>query len=195
MARKTLVTIEKIRKSLYDAYLDTEYREALGNSMIALGYVKEDPFELLFLSSGDKRSEYIKNDTRPLSANEISELIHLMMYKLRDDFQYGRFKPIAQKYLEIAEKMRNETKEKGKENNEKHDKKPLCNMKNERGYMFEMIGKAAQTLKQNNMYDASREMVERTTSSYDYDEAFNIIKEYIEPIERAKIQEDEEEFE
>ena len=55
-----------------------------------------------------------------------------------------------------------------------------------------MIGLASKTLKKNNMYDESREMIERASLSYSYDEAFDIIGEYVEMV---KEREEEEEFE
>ena len=48
------------------------------------------------------------------------------------------------------------------------------------------------TLKDNNLFDESREMIERTTSSYSYDDAFNIINEYVEIVEEREKEEDEE---
>ena len=43
---KEKVTISDINESLYDANLDTEYREALANAMIELGYVSDTPLNL-----------------------------------------------------------------------------------------------------------------------------------------------------
>lgn len=45
------------------------------------------------------------------------------------------------------------------------------------------------------MVDESRKMIERATMSYSYDEAFDIINEYVETIDRSKKREEEEEFE
>ena len=39
--RKTIVRIDDIRQATYDAYLDTEYREALTNALITLGYIED----------------------------------------------------------------------------------------------------------------------------------------------------------
>lgn len=61
--------------------------------------------------------------------------------------------------------------------------------------MIEIIGLASKTLKENNMVDESRKMIERATMSYSYDEAFDIINEYVETIDRSKKREEEEEFE
>lgn len=50
----------------------------------------------------------------------------------------------------------------------------------------------SKTLKQNNMHDKSREMIEKVALSYSYDEAFDSIKEFVEVVEEK---ENEEEFE
>lgn len=187
--KKNIVTIKDIRESLYDANLDTEYREALAHAMMTLEYVSDSPLNLYFGS--DKQKEEIKRvDSMPLDANQISEIIHLMMHEMRNDFQYGRFKPIANKYISISKGMENENLK--KDNANIINQKPKCNIHSAYGDMREIIGLVSKTLKQNNMYDESREMIERATLSYDYDEAYNIIADYIELV---KEQECEEEFE
>ena len=47
-----------------------------------------------------------------------------MMYEMRNDFQYGRFKPIALEFLNISEKMR-KPEEKNKINNAKKENNPV----------------------------------------------------------------------
>ena len=85
---KQKVTINDITESLYDANLDTEYREALANAMIELGYVSDSPLNL-YLGTEKQRKELERVESKPLSNNEISEIIHLMMYEMRNDFQFG----------------------------------------------------------------------------------------------------------
>lgn len=188
--KQQIVRINDIREATYDAFLDTEYREAIAHSIMALGYVSDSPLNLSF-GTPKQQKEIKKVEERPLDSNQISEIIHLMMYEMRDDFQYGKFKPIALKFLDISEKMRNINKE-NKENN-KIKEKPKCNIKG--ATMIEIIGLASKALKENNMIDESREMIERATKSYSYDEVLDIIKEYVETIDRSKEQEEEEEFE
>ena len=121
---------------------------------------------------------------------KISEIIHLMMYEMRNDFQYGEFKPIANYYINISKDM-----EKGSiktDSSKTEHQKPICNVYKAYGNMIEIIGLASKTLKQNNMHDKSREMIEKSTLSYSYDEAFDIIREYVEVVEER---ENEEEFE
>ena len=108
---------------------------------------------------------------------------------MRNDFQYGRFKPIALKFLKISENMKN--KEKSQEIN-KAKIKPKCNIYNERGVMYDIICEVSKTLKENNLIDESREMIERTTTTYSYDEAFNVISEYVDIVEEIEEEEDEE---
>lgn len=187
------VRIDDIREATYDANLDTEYREAMAHSLMALGYVSDSPLNL-HLGTAKQKKEIEEVEARPLDSNQISEIIHLMMYEMRDDFQYGKFKPVALKFLDISEKIR-KTKIINKEDN-KIKEKPKCNIYSALGTMIEIMGLASKTLKENNMADESREMIERATKSYSYDEALDIISEYVEPIEiREEQEEEEEEFE
>lgn len=180
---KQKITISDIRESLYDANLDTEYREALAHAMMELGYVSDSPLNL-YLGTEKQKKELERVETKRLSNNEISEIIHLMMYEMRNDFQYGRFKPVADYYVNISKDIE-------LDNSKMEYKKPICNVETY-ATMYELICSASKTLKQNNMNNESRKMIERATLSYSYDDAFNIIEEYV---ELSKEQENEEEFE
>ena len=107
--RKVQVTIDEIHDSLYD--LDSEYGEALARALMDLNYVSDSP---LNLSIGTKKQqeELKRVITKPLNEKEIREIINYMINKMKDDFQYNEFKPIASKYLNIAKKMRLEENEK-----------------------------------------------------------------------------------
>ena len=180
---KQKITISDIRESLYDANLDTEYREALAHAMMELGYVSDSPLNL-YLGTEKQKKELERVETKRLSNNEISEIIHLMMYEMRNDFQYGRFKPVADYYVNISKDIE-------LDNSKMEFEKPICNVETY-ATMYELICSASKTLKQNNMNNESRKMIERATLSYSYDDAFNIIEEYV---ELSKEQEKEEEFE
>ena len=187
------VFISDIREDLYDAYLDTEYREALANSLMSLKMISKSPMNLYFGTEKEKQ-ELKKIEMTPLNSNQISEIIHLMMYQMRNDFQYGHFKPIVNKYINISEKMKK--KEQVKKVNEINCiKKPKCNFDKAYGSMIEILSIASETLKQNKMYDQSREMIEKATTSYSYDEALDIINQYVEQISKEKIDEQVEELE
>ena len=187
------VFISDIREDLYDAYLDTEYREALANSLMNLKMLSDSPMNLHYGNEKEKR-ELEKVETTPLNSNQISEIIHLMMYEMRNDFQYGHFKPIANKYIAISEKMKE--KEQAKRVKEIVSiKKPKCDLNKAYGSMMKILGIASETLKQNNMYEQSREMIEKATTSYSYDEALDIVNRYVEPIIKEEIDEEDEEFE
>ena len=71
---------------------------------------------------------------------------------------------------------------------------PKVNIYSAYGDMRDIISMTSKALKQNNMYEQSREMIERATLSYSYDDAFNIISEYVE-MTKEKEHEEEEEFE
>lgn len=187
------VTIKDIREELYEAYLDTEYREALAHSMMTLGYIRKTPFELYF-GSDKEREELEKIDNKPLTSNEISELIHLMMYEMRNDFQYGKFKPIITKFLNISKEMKKTEQETHEENKKK--KKIRCNIYSASGDMREIIKMTSEKLKKNNRFEEAREMIERATESYSYADAFNIINEYVDTYKKkGRKKESEEEFE
>lgn len=192
MNNNQVVTINDIREALYDANLDTEYREAMAHSIMNLGYVSDSPLNLHF-GTPEQKKEIKEVEERPLDSNQISEIIHLMMYEMRDDFQYGKFKPVVSRFLNISEKMRNTNQENKKENRIKE--KPKCNIYSALGTMDEIIGLVSKTLKENNMIDESREMIEKATRTYSYDEALDVINGYVEIIDRIEEKEEEEEFE
>ena len=186
------VTIKDIKQALFDSYLDTEYHEALAHSMMVLGYVNDSP-KNLFFGTPKQKEELEEVENRALTSNEISEIIHLMMYQMRNDFQYGIFKPITLEYLSISERMKN-TEQKNNQNNNKR-KKLKCNIYNAFGSMVEIIGMTSKKLKQNKMFEESREMIERATESYSYDEALEIINEYVKTIDKCQKKEEEVEYE
>jgi len=186
------VSIDDIKEALYDANLDTEYREALAHSIRNLGYISDKPITL-YCGTPEQQKELIEVETRPLDYNQISEIIHLMMYEMRNDFQYAKFRPVIQKYLGISEEMRKTNQNNNKNN--KIEKKQKINYY-DYGSMEELIIMASKKLKENNMYDASREMIERATESYSYADAFDIINEYVEIIKtKEKYEEKQDEGE
>lgn len=185
---KKIIRISDIREDLYDANLDTEYREALAHSLMTLGYVSDTPLNLYYGTEEEKR-ELEKVEKMSLNSNQISEIIHLMMYEMRNDFQYERFKPVANKYIDISEKMRG--KDLKTNSQHKEIQKVKCNIY---GMVFipEILGEVSKILKQNNVYNESRTMIEKATLSYSYDESIKAIEEYV---EITKEREEEEELE
>lgn len=77
-----------------------------------------------------------------------------------------------------------------KENTER--KKPLCALIGQDGNIFNLVGIASRTLKQNGMHEESKEMYNRVFSSNSYEDALNIIGEYVEITDEAGLAEDEE---
>jgi len=185
---KKVIRISDIREDLYDANLDTEYREALAHSLIILGYVSDSPLNL-YLGTEKEKKELERVEKMSLNSNQISEIIHLMMYEMRDDFQYGRFKPVANKYINISKQMESKNLKANSVN--KEFQKLICNIYGT-VVIPEVLGIASKTLKKNNMFEESKEMIERATLTYSYDEALNIIGEYLEVV---KEREEEEELE
>ena len=58
--------------------------------------------------------------------------------------------------------------------------KPYINLIGEDGNIFAILGRASRALKQAGMADQTKEMFIRVTSCGSYDEALNIISEYVE---------------
>lgn len=58
--------------------------------------------------------------------------------------------------------------------------KPDCALIGENGNIFNLMGIAAKTLRENNLYEQSEEMIQRITEdAHSYGEALNIIGEYV----------------
>ena len=70
--------------------------------------------------------------------------------------------------------------------------KPKCALIGQDGNIFNLVGIASRTLKQNGMREQAKEMSDKVFSSYSYDEALNIIGEYVEITDEAGLVEDEE---
>ena len=70
-------------------------------------------------------------------------------------------------------------------------KRPMCPIIGADGNIFNLLGIASRTLKNNGMADESAEMYDRVTSSGSYNEALCIITDYIEPCREEDMQEDE----
>ena len=57
--------------------------------------------------------------------------------------------------------------------------KPDCKLIGEDGNIFNLMARAARTLRENDLSEEAKEMRERITSSGSYDEALCIIGEYV----------------
>ena len=57
--------------------------------------------------------------------------------------------------------------------------KPDCKLIGEDGNIFNLMARAARTLRENNLSEEAKEMRDRITSSGSYDEALCIIGEYV----------------
>ena len=71
-------------------------------------------------------------------------------------------------------------------------KKPKCALIGQDGNIFNLVGIASRTLKQNGMKEEAKEMSNRVFSSHSYDEALNIMGEYVEITNEAGLVEEEE---
>lgn len=69
--------------------------------------------------------------------------------------------------------------------------KPKCALIGQDGNIFNLVGIASRTLKQNGMQEESKEMSNRVFSSHSYDEALSIIGEYVEITDEAGLENEE----
>lgn len=69
--------------------------------------------------------------------------------------------------------------------------KPECPLLGKDGNIFNLVGIASRTLKENGLKDKAGEMWERVMESGSYDEALNIIGEYVTIVGEGPEQEDE----
>ena len=67
--------------------------------------------------------------------------------------------------------------------------KPMCSIIGADGNIFNILGIASRTLKDNGMTEEAAEMYNRVTSSGSYDEALCIITDYIIPCSQEEIDE------
>lgn len=70
--------------------------------------------------------------------------------------------------------------------------KPKCALIGQDGNIFNLIGIASRTLKNNGMQEEAKEMSNRVFSSRSYDEALCIIGEYVEITGEEELEEEEE---
>ena len=73
--------------------------------------------------------------------------------------------------------------------------KPKCALIGQDGNIFNLMGIASRTLKQNKMQEEAKEMIDRVTSSHSYSDALNIIGEYVDIVGETENEEEEEAFE
>lgn len=73
--------------------------------------------------------------------------------------------------------------------------KPKCALIGKDGNIFNLMGIASRTLRNNNMKEEAKEMVIRIEKSKSYDEALGIISEYVDITDDAGLEEDSEEYE
>ena len=71
--------------------------------------------------------------------------------------------------------------------------KPKCALIGKDGNIFNLMGIASRTLKSNGMSEEAKEMVEKIeTTAKSYDEALNIISDYVEIVGEEDMEEEEE---
>lgn len=101
------ITIADIRESLYDANLDTEYRESLADFLIEKKYLSDSPLRL-YMGTEEQRKELEKVDKTPLKPSQIKDIINYIDNDMKGDYQYDRFKNVAEEYFSIANEMKQE---------------------------------------------------------------------------------------
>lgn len=71
--------------------------------------------------------------------------------------------------------------------------KPKCALIGKDGNIFNLMGIASRTLRNNNMREEAKEMVIRIEESKSYNEALGIIGEYVEITDNRGLEEEEDE--
>lgn len=99
---KIKITVNDIQESLH--FLDTEYREALAETLMDLNYLSDSPLNLS-LGTQKQRQELQKVYETPLKAKQVKEIISYISKKMKGDFQYGGFVNVASRYNSLADKM------------------------------------------------------------------------------------------
>ncbi len=107
--KKIKVTINDIENDLFD--LDTEYREALAHSLMELKYVSDSPLNLS-LGTEEQQEELKRVYEKPLKTKQIKEIISFMDKEMKGDFQYGSFRGVVSKYMNLANQMEKDNKAK-----------------------------------------------------------------------------------
>lgn len=69
--------------------------------------------------------------------------------------------------------------------------KPKCALIGQDGNIFNLVGIASRTLNRNGMQEESKEMSNRIFNSHSYDEALNIIGEYVEIVSEEEMENEE----
>lgn len=174
--KKIIVTAEDINESLCD--IDTEYREALAHSLMHYKYVSDSPLRLS-LGTREQQEELKRVMTMPLKSIQLKQIINYISNEMKGDFQYDQYSEIENYYMQIASKMEKE--------------KPKCALIGKDGNIFNLMGIASRTLKTNGMSEEAKEMVEKIeTTAKSYDEALNIINDYVEIVGEEDMKEEEE---
>ncbi len=104
------ITIADIRESLYDANLDTEYRESLANFLIDNKYLSDSPLRL-YMGTEKQRKELEKVDKTPLKPDQIRDIMNYIDNDMKGDYQYDKFKDIAEEYFSIERQKKQEEEE------------------------------------------------------------------------------------
>ena len=91
---KLKVTIEEIEEDLCD--LDTEYREALAKGLVDMKYLSDTPLSLKY-GTDMQQQELKRVYSKPLSGKQLKDIINYISKDMQGDYQYGRYKGIADK--------------------------------------------------------------------------------------------------
>lgn len=97
------ITVKDIEMDLFS--LDTEYREALANSLVELKYISDTPLNLEY-GTEKQQEELEKFWKKSLKPIQIKIIINGIINEMKGDFQYGAFSRIASEYISTVENMR-----------------------------------------------------------------------------------------
>lgn len=125
--------------------------------------IVNDETDMLLGFSKEDKSNKVKYD-------------NVMDYILTDDQEH--IKKIIAFYYVYDKNFYNYAMDKF-EKSQEHKKKPKCYLIGENGNIFNIMGIAGRTLKENSLKEEATEMKNRILESRNYNQALNIISEYV----------------
>lgn len=101
------VTIQEIEEDLCN--LDSEYRESLAKGLVKLKFLSDTPLKL-FYGDEEDNEEFERVYSKLLNSKELKNIINFISNDMKDDFQFGYYNEIANRYNELVESMIEEEK-------------------------------------------------------------------------------------
>ena len=129
--------------------------------------------EYLSIHEIKKQTKYLFNlSNKEINFKERNELVNM-----------GKDENLSETEIDLNDEIIEEDKEQVRE-------KPKCALIGEDGNIFNLMGIASRTLKNNGLREEAKEMCDRITSSGSYHEALGIIGEYVDICSKDELDEE-----